>query len=135
MELHDIVRISNGDRIIITGFNSTRPRNKYRGVLETGPGKEYIFGDKHKPVVFGHAAADHPALLALARRAQTNAAQVQQAATSLDATLKVLVKKLVRFVLSGDSELARILATTLQESGILPGDNSETTATRETIHV
>lgn len=63
----DIVQLACGSSIVITKLNPNRPANKYSGVLVNG-GKEYIFGDKHKPVKVGVATADHPALKRLAIR-------------------------------------------------------------------
>lgn len=97
LELHDIVRIGNGDRIIITAFNHNRPANKYSGVLEKGMGKEYIFGHKHRPVYVGHADHDHPALVALRNRKADRAETVAASAgvAIMNSTTKAIIANLV----------------------------------------
>lgn len=95
-EVRDIVRISNGSRIIITGFNPTRPANKYRGVLENGHGKEYIFGDKHRPVWVGVAPIDHRALVAIELKASRVETETAKAGVSImNSTTKVIIGNLV----------------------------------------
>lgn len=97
LEVRDIVRLGNGSRIIITGFNPTRPANKYRGVLENGQGKEYIFGEKHRPVFVGVAPENHPALVAMGFRAVDHAGAVAASAgvDILDSAKKAIIKNLV----------------------------------------
>jgi hypothetical protein len=59
----DIVKLNSGQILVITGVHPNRPANKYSGVLERGQGKEYVFGDKFRPVKIGTADEGHPALL------------------------------------------------------------------------
>lgn len=68
LKKHDIVRIGNGDMLIITEVNPHKPANKYSGVLVNGQGKQYAFGARHRPVYEGHAEPNHPALMAHAAR-------------------------------------------------------------------
>ena len=68
IKVHDIVRLANGHRFIITGINPKRPVNMFTGVLVNGQGAEYKFGPKHRPHVIGHAPANHPALISLSVR-------------------------------------------------------------------
>lgn len=97
LEIHDIVRIGNGDRIIITAFNHNRPANKYSGVLEKGMGKEYIFGDKHRPVFIGVASPNHPALVAMRNRKADRAESVAASAgvSIMNSTTKAIIGNLV----------------------------------------
>ena len=71
IKIHDIVRLANGHQFIITGINPKRPVNLFSGVLVNGQGAEYKFGPKHRPVVIGHAPANHPALISLTVRKGT----------------------------------------------------------------
>ncbi len=63
LQLLDRVRLSNGSIIIVTGFNPSRPLNRYRGVLENGQGREYVFGACHQPVKIGTVDEGHVAIL------------------------------------------------------------------------
>ncbi len=59
----DLVQLGGGQRIIVTAYNPSRPKNCYSGVLENGQGKEYVFGAKHSPRKVGTVTEGHPALL------------------------------------------------------------------------
>lgn len=90
-KLHDIVRISNGQQLIITGFNPRFPANKYSGILVNGQGKPYKFGPKHQPTVIGHASADHPALKANAAR-NTARTSTKPDRTTIDTHVNTLTR-------------------------------------------
>ena len=119
--IHDIVRISSGSRLIITGLNPNRPANKYTGIKENGYGKEYVFGDKHQPVRVGHADSTHPALLALEARKNGKASDAAANAGGLALTEgeKYLFAKMVRAVLAGDLGQAKMVAESFAEAGLL----------------
>ena len=98
--------------IIVTGYNPNRPLNCYTGVMEKGHGKEYIFGEKHRPVKIGIVSESHPALLAKAGR---TAAKNGAAPPSSD--YKRLVGELVRLVEGGDLVNAKVLAAAVKILG------------------
>ncbi len=105
----DRVRLGNGSIIIVTGFNPSRPLNKYRGVLENGQGKEYIFGDKHRPVKIGVADEGHPAILN---------SQTRKVSRSAQPDVGPMVRLLVSAVLDGDKEKALLMAQGLRVAGV-----------------
>jgi hypothetical protein len=119
IHLYDIVRLANGDEMIVTQIRPSRPVNPLCGILVNGKGAEYKFGPKHKPVVTGHANPSHPALVALRQRldrfgpfSNGSAMQSAQAAPSQDAT--AVVCHLLEAVESGDLQKAKILTAALR---------------------
>lgn len=106
VNVHDIVRISSGQELIVTGFDSRRPANPLTGVLTTGFGKEYKFGAKHRPVVIGKATPDAPAL-------QMMQAKVVGKSDSSSAREQCL--RLMRF--ASDSDAAKFLALSAVDIG------------------
>lgn len=105
----DIVRLSNGDQMIVTGVKLSRPANPYLGVLVNGQGAEYKFGPRFKPVVTGSASVDHPALLAWKRRKATKAGE-----TTSQLQSKVIISHLLDAVEAGDLPKAKILAAVIR---------------------
>jgi hypothetical protein len=105
VKIHDIVRLANGHQFIITGINPKRPVNLFSGVLVNGQGAEYKFGAKHRPVVIGHAPANHPALISLNVRKGT-------AGPSQDTI--AIVFHLLDAVEADDLSKAKILAAVLR---------------------
>jgi hypothetical protein len=104
--VRDIVRISSGQRLIITEVNTSRPANIYVGVLEGGKGRRLKFGHKHRPVKVGEASGSHPALMALQQR--TNETD------GFDASYKSLVLKLCEAVENGQTDIAKTFAKVLK---------------------
>ena len=90
----DLVRLGTGQTIIVTG-ETGRPLNRWRGVLQNGQGKEYIFGMKHRPVKVGVVQADHPALVAADVRKE------RKQAGMLPPELTAILTKLVETVDGG----------------------------------
>ena len=109
VHLFDIVRLLNGDQMIITQIRSSRPANPICGVLVSGKGAEYKFGPRLKPVVIGKAQQDHPALVALrARHAErAGATQIGQDATAV-------IFHLLEAIETGDMAKAKILTAVIR---------------------
>ena len=97
-QVGDVVRLSNRSEIIITKLNENRPANKYSGVLVRGQGKEYIFGDKHRPVFVRKADPNHPALLALKVKLAAKGVVREPIAPPVTFDLKAAVVKLLEMV-------------------------------------
>jgi hypothetical protein len=109
ISLYDIVRLNNGDEMIITVITPDRPVNPFCGILVNGKGAEYKFGSRNHPVVSGHANPNHPALVAFRRRHAERAGQVEP---STDA--QAIIFHLLDAVESGDLSKAKILAAAIR---------------------
>ena len=117
IKIHDIVRLANGHQFIITGINPKRPVNLFSGVLVNGQGAEYKFGPKHRPVVIGHAPANHPALISLTVRKGTRPVGQDAAA---------IVCHLLEAVEIGDLPKAKILAAAIRTMDMFRSHKSTT---------
>lgn len=104
----DLVKLGNGQTLVVTGFHPNRPTNCYSGVLERGQGKEYVFGPKHRPVKVGTVTEDHPALQMNQDRKEANGASKD---------LLSLARLLVKTVLKGETLTAKALAEELEAKG------------------
>jgi hypothetical protein len=104
----DIVRLGNGDQMIVTQVVPSRPVNPFCGVLVGGKGAEYKFGPRHKPVVVGHANPDHPVLLARRDRMEEKIGRP----LGTDATAVII--HLLEAVEAGDLSKAQILAAAIR---------------------
>ncbi len=113
----DRVRISNGSVLIVTGYNPSRPKNCYTGVLENGQGKEYVFGAKHYPCKIGTVDEGHSALLNNAARGGTRSTHAggTAAGPGLDRGTAVLARQLAELVQegNGNSDAAKVLSGAL----------------------
>lgn len=107
LKVKDIVRLANGQQLIVTEVKFNRPANPYLGVLVRGTGKQYKFGPKHHPTKIGVAPDDHPALVAKAGRS----------APGVSSDYKRLVGELISAVESGDNVKAKILAAAVRVLG------------------
>ncbi len=114
----DRVRISSGQIFIVTK-RTGRPANCWAGVLETGHGKEYIFGPKHRPIKLGVVTEDHHALrLNTARKAnhgQTNDANADD--SRLDGTARALIGRLLDHIDQGEFGKSKAIAESLRAIG------------------
>jgi hypothetical protein len=110
--IHDIVRLSNGDKMVVTQVKPNRPANPFCGVLVNGLGAEYKFGGKHKPVVVGHADENHPALVANRLRLQVRAGN-----QPVDDKSRAVISHLLNAVEAGDLAKAQVLATAIRTMG------------------
>lgn len=104
----DIVRLMNGDQMIVTQIKRNRPANPYCGVLVDGKGAEYKFGLRHQPVVVGAASADHPALVAWKQRKEKK----EHKPTNDQAV--TVINHLLDAVEAGDLPKAKILAAVIR---------------------
>ena len=101
----DIVRLGNGDDLVITQVKPNRPANPFCGVLVNGKGTEYKFGLKHRPTVIGVAESNHPALLA-----HQNKRRLLSTTISFDDGRKAVFGQLLDAIEAGDLPKAQILA-------------------------
>jgi hypothetical protein len=119
----DLVRLGNGQKIIVTGYHPNRPKNCYSGVLEKGQGKEYVFGARHRPVKIGTVQEGHPALLnnqtRIEQRYGVGAGQTQQppAQPPVDNGSRAVILRLLEAVEGNDLDRAKFLATVLRDAG------------------
>ncbi len=112
--INDIVRISNGSRLIITAMNPNRPANCWSGIKERGSGKVYCFGVRHRPVRVGVAPENHPALLAMRGRQAVRGGTTHETTGMVE--YKLVVNRLCDLILSGgDLEKAKVLAELVRE--------------------
>ena len=114
VHLYDIVRLGNGDQMIVTQVRPSRPANPFCGVLVSGKGAEYKFGPRHRPTVIGKAQQDHPALVALRARHAERAGAIQPQ-VGQDAT--AVIFHLLEAVEAGDMAKARILTAAIRTMG------------------
>lgn len=106
IQIHDLVRLANGDEFIVTAIRLNRPVNPFCGVLVNGKGAEYKFGPKHHPVVIAHAPDNHPALVALANRKSGRKPIGQDA--------QAIIFHLLDAVEAGDLPKAKILVAAIR---------------------
>lgn len=99
----DIVRLANGDQMIVTDIKPSRPANPFLGILVNGQGAEYKFGPRFRPVVIGKADQSHPALVALRGRKGVNASSVY------------VIRDLLNAVEDGNMQQAKILASVIRK--------------------
>lgn len=104
IHLFDIVRLVNGDQMIVTGIKPNRPSNPFLGILVNGKGAEYKFGPRFNPVVIGHADQNHPALAA--RRDRLNVDNLTPGAA--------MIHQLLQAVEEGDFSKAKILTAAIR---------------------
>jgi hypothetical protein len=115
IKLFDIVQLY-GDRqqMVVVDIKPNRPANPFVGVLVKGQGAQYKFGYKHRPTVVGHANPDHPALIAMRRKAEQRSGITMPQMEPINQEARAVFFHLLDAVEAGDMSKAKILAAAIR---------------------